>query len=198
MFLSNAVRHFVSKTRQFSTATAANPPEVYNKYVSATHWLMAPGLFATVGAVLAAQNTEDKEEKGKWMFRHKSMGLAMGILIAPRIAFRLATVAPRSVPGSSLEKFLGDASHAALYGFMVIMPVTGVLMGYYGGKGLPFFSTTIKGTETPNKTIAGNSFKVHKFIGEYGKYLLPLHLGGVGFHYAKGQRILSRINPFKG
>jgi cytochrome b561 len=31
------------------------------------------------------------------------------------------------------------------YGFMVIMPASGITMGYYGGKGLPFFGTTIPG-----------------------------------------------------
>lgn len=28
---------------------------------------------------------------------------------------------------------------------MVIMPASGIAMGYYGGKGLPFFGTTIPG-----------------------------------------------------
>lgn len=37
---------------------------------------------------------------------------------------------------------------------MTIMPVTGVAMGYYGGKGLPFFNRTIAGASTPNGAIA--------------------------------------------
>jgi cytochrome b561 len=28
---------------------------------------------------------------------------------------------------------------------MIIMPASGIAMGYYGGKGLPFFGTTIPG-----------------------------------------------------
>lgn len=38
-----------------------------------------------------------------------------------------------------------DAAHLGLYGFMIIMPASGIAMGYYGGKGLPFFTTTIPG-----------------------------------------------------
>jgi cytochrome b561 len=47
------------------------------------------------------------------------------------------------------------AGHLALYGFMVIMPATGIAMGMYGGKGLPFFWTTIPGFEEKNGKLAG-------------------------------------------
>lgn len=42
-------------------------------------------------------------------------------------------------------------SHAAAYGLMTVMPVTGIAMGYYGGKGLPFFFTTIPGAQGEDK-----------------------------------------------
>jgi cytochrome b561 len=35
-----------------------------------------------------------------------------------------------------IEAKLADISHFLLYGFMTIMPATGIAMGYYGGKGL--------------------------------------------------------------
>jgi hypothetical protein len=50
-----------------------------------------------------------------------------------------------------------DAVHVGLYAFMTIMPASGIAMGYYGGKGLPFFWTTLPGiTKTPeNKKSTG-------------------------------------------
>merc|ERR1712226_1627512 len=87
-------------------------------------------------------------------------------------------------------------SHGALYGFMGVMSVTGVLMGLFGGKGLPFFFTTVPSV-SESKTVAGNSYSVHKFTGTYLKYLVPLHIGAAGFHVAKGQAIFARINPLK-
>ena len=68
-------------------------------------------------------------------------------------------------------------------------------MGYYGGKGLPFFGYKISGAEVPNKQIASNAFKRHKNVGELLTYFLPLHVGAVGFHFFKGQNILKRILP---
>lgn len=69
-------------------------------------------------------------------------------------------------------------------------------MGYYGGKGLPFFYTTIPGAEAPNGSIAKQAFSIHKTVGVYGKYLVPLHVGAAGLHVARGQSIFRRVNPF--
>ena len=41
-----------------------------------------------VATVLKAQEAP-KEEKGKWMWRHKSLGLLTGIIVAPRVAYRV-------------------------------------------------------------------------------------------------------------
>jgi hypothetical protein len=43
-------------------------------------------------------------------------------------------------------------------------------MGYFGGRGLPFFFTTIPGAEKANKTIAGNAYNFHKTAGGIYEY----------------------------
>lgn len=48
-----------------------------------------------------------------------------------------------------------QAGHLGLYGFMIVMPATGIAMGLYGGKGLPFFWTEIPGFEKKNGKLAG-------------------------------------------
>jgi cytochrome b561 len=43
------------------------------------------------------------------------------------------------------------------------------------------------------------SYKYHKLIGHYAQYLIPMHVGAVGYHYAlKGTNILPRILSFGG
>ena len=74
----------------------------------------------------------------------------------------------------------------------------GIAMGMYGGKGVPFFFTTIPGFEQKNGKLAGQSYKIHKLVGEYGKYLIPVHAGAAVGHAAMGQKIFARINPFRG
>mmetsp|Transcript_32712 Transcript_32712/g.49300 ORF Transcript_32712/g.49300 Transcript_32712/m.49300 type:complete len:190 (-) Transcript_32712:90-659(-) len=176
----------------------------YTAAAASFHWLVAIPLIGSVGSVLKAQQSP-KGEKGKWMYRHKSLGLLTGMIVAPRLGYRLLNSAAynvEKVAGAQWEQVAASITHYGLYGFMIVMPTTGALMGYYGGKGLPFFYTTIPGfTKTPeNKErfgkIAGTSFKIHKQLGVYGKYLIPLHVGGAFTHFFKGQTIFSRVNPF--
>lgn len=82
--------------------------------------------------------------------------------------------------------------------FMIFMPASGIAMGYYGGKGIPFFVTTIPGSNEPNKTIAKWSWKTHKKVGTAFEILVGLHILGAGVHALKGQKPLSRISPFAG
>eukprot|EP00558_Chaetoceros_sp_UNC1202_P006932 CAMPEP_0197238360 /NCGR_PEP_ID=MMETSP1429-20130617/4847_1 /TAXON_ID=49237 /ORGANISM="Chaetoceros sp., Strain UNC1202" /LENGTH=184 /DNA_ID=CAMNT_0042697487 /DNA_START=56 /DNA_END=610 /DNA_ORIENTATION=+ len=176
---------------------------VYTKAASYYHWMVAAPLIGSIGSVLIAQNTpkEEKEEKGKWMWRHKSLGVLTGIIVLPRFSYRLLNMGKYKIanlPGESpIVAAAGKAGHMFLYGFMTIMPITGIAMGMYGGKGLPFFWTTIPGFEQKNGKLAGQSFKIHKFVGEYGKYLVPIHAGAAFGHAATGQKIFARINPFR-
>lgn len=182
------------------------PTYAYSYAASYFHWMVAVPLIGCVATVLKAQQAP-KEEKGKWMFRHKSLGLLTGMIVAPRFAYRLLNRSAynvRDLQGNSqVENVLGKLGHLGLYGFMTIMPATGIAMGYYGGKGLPFFWTTVPGvvkTEENSKStgeIAKNSFKIHKQLGVYGKYLIPLHAGAAVMHSIRGQAIFARINPFR-
>lgn len=174
------------------------PSLAYSRTASSFHWLVAFPTMGSIATVLKAQQSP-KEEKGKWMWRHKSLGLLAGMLILPRVAYRvLSRPSIVDLPGNSaMENTLGKLGHYGLYAFMTIMPATGVAMGYYGGKGLPFFGTKFEGASTPNGSIAKNAFSVHKQLGVYGKYLVPVHVGAAGWHFARGQPIFARINPFR-
>ena len=97
------------------------------------------------------------------------------------------------MPGSAPEQFLAAAGHAAMYGFLIAMPATGFVMGYYGGKGLPFFGVTIPGAAEKDGKLAGRAFKLHKQIGLYYEYFVPMHVGAVGLHALKGQNIMRRM-----
>ena len=120
-------------------------------------------------------------------------------MLVPRVGTKL--MSSRVLPlleSSPLEQAAAKASHLALYGFMTIMPVSGIAMGLYGGKGLPFFVTTLGvGWVAKDGPFAGKAFKVHKTLGTYGKYLVPLHVGAAGAHAARGHKIFSRVSPWR-
>jgi len=135
------------------------------------------------------------------MFRHKSLGLLAGLVMVPRLAIKLGSTAPSHAASmftgtATLEQLLAKASHYGLYAFGIIMPATGVVMGL-NGAGLPFFNTTLKVPTLKGKLPAKEMFWVHKNFGYYAKFILPLHVGAAGAHYARGHAIFQRINPFR-
>lgn len=161
------------------------------------HWGMGFGILGCMGSIQLAMNAP-KHEKGKYYHFHKSCGLLMAALIIPRIAMRLASTIPRHVPGPPLQAWVADASHYAMYGMMLYMPLSGILMGYYGGKGLPFFWTHFPGAQGDDKdpTVAKYAYKSHKLVGQAFEILVLSHIGAVGFHYfIRAENIFRRMNP---
>eukprot|EP00211_Chloroparvula_japonica_P008386 CAMPEP_0119137768 /NCGR_PEP_ID=MMETSP1310-20130426/24314_1 /TAXON_ID=464262 /ORGANISM="Genus nov. species nov., Strain RCC2339" /LENGTH=181 /DNA_ID=CAMNT_0007128883 /DNA_START=43 /DNA_END=588 /DNA_ORIENTATION=+ len=176
----------------------------YSRSISIMHWATAVPAIGCVGTVLKSQSLpKDDPSKGTWMFIHKSLGTLTAILVLPRVGLRAVSMiggmGPKPVPGPRWEQAAARISHLGLYGFITVMPLTGVAMGYYGGKGLPFFAGTIPGATGAevDKKLAGQAYKVHKLVGEYGKFLIPLHAGAALFHLARGQAVFSRVNPFR-
>lgn len=186
---------------------AASAPEmgVPTKYSTAAawmHWLMAGGILVVVGSVKLAQWTPKEEPKKYGMTKeelmnlHKSTALLVAALVIPRLAIRLFSKVPPLPKGSAIEHLAANMSHLFLYFAIVFMPASGIAMGYYGGKGLPFFGYHISAAETPNKAIAGMAYKRHKQVGQALTYVVPIHVGATGYHILKGQNILLRMSPF--
>merc|ERR1712146_469067 len=159
------------------------------------HWGMAAGMITCVATVKGAQWTKDKALKGQLMLVHKSTALLVLGMLVPRLAVRLASKMPAAVPGAKWEHIASNISHFSLYAFMIVMPVSGVAMGYFGGKGLPFFGYHISGAGADDKRpdIAKKAYNIHTKAGVLLEYFVPLHIGAVGFHLARGQNILARM-----
>ena len=66
-----------------------------------------------------------------------------------RVAPEVELHAPKALPGSLVEHWVANLSHIAMYGFMLGMPATGIAMGYYGGKGVPFWRQFVDPSDDP-------------------------------------------------
>lgn len=186
-------RGFAASAGPSTVGEAASALEqMYAAPLRYLHWLIAGGTIGAFAAVQMAQRSKGPD-KMRYMNLHKSLGVTVLALTAPRLLLRLTTKIPAPVPGSSIEQLAAAAGHAAMYGFLVVMPTTGFVMGYYGGKGLPFFGYTIPGAAERDGKLAGRAFKLHKQLGYYYELFVPVHVGAVGFHALKGQNILRRM-----
>eukprot|EP01036_Dinobryon_divergens_P034002 gene34002-43931_t len=184
--LRSETNRSVIMKRSFSSP-ASPSSDAYSLGLQILHWMMGGSMVACVGLVLAAQNEKDKKLKGSYMFFHKSFGLLSMGLLGPRLLSRFASKLPGPVAGSSsVEQLAATASHWVLYGFAIVLPVSGTAMALFSGYGIPFFYTTLKSPmQKQPATIAGQAFE----------YFLPLHVGGALYHVIRGHAILPRIIP---
>lgn len=195
MLRSFSTRYASTKLLSRLSSTASSNQDAYAFPVQILHWTMGGCIIGCVATFQAAQNTKG-ETKGQMMFLHKSCGLLALGLLGPRIFFRLASKTPPPLQGAAWEQFLGKATHIALYGLLTFLPISGAVMGYYSGKGLPFFFTTLEGAEKADGSIAKPAYTYHKQAGNILQYMVPFHIAGAAVHVIKGQTIFARILPF--
>eukprot|EP00484_Ammonia_sp_Unknown_P028453 CAMPEP_0197031716 /NCGR_PEP_ID=MMETSP1384-20130603/10636_1 /TAXON_ID=29189 /ORGANISM="Ammonia sp." /LENGTH=180 /DNA_ID=CAMNT_0042461283 /DNA_START=277 /DNA_END=819 /DNA_ORIENTATION=+ len=160
---------------------------------------MAAGILSAFALIeVKKRQPKGSDLIGPLMHWHKSIGVLCGGLVIARLGLRFTTKIPAMVEGPAAMHNAAKLSHLGLYSAMIFFPTTGVLMGYYGGKGIPFFWTKIEGAKEGNKTIAKNSWKLHKKLGVFFEALVALHACGAVAHLMMGQNIFGRISPFSG
>jgi cytochrome b561 len=184
--------------------------------------LTAPPFQTRLKKETSTTNDDDDDEKSL-MFWHKSFGVLASILLPLRLILRFTselpyplsppfvsttTVSPtefsmvydnRTIMRHMMMEITNITLRFGVYGFMTLTAITGIIMGYYSEGGFPFFFTTFKGTNSPNTTITTKMIWWHSIFGYYGKFLIPLHVGGVFTHqFGLRQPVLVRMNPFVG
>ena len=70
-------------------------------------------------------------------------------------------------------------------------------MGYYGGRGVPFFKWHMPGISKDQvdnyKDLSGKIFWAHHYAGVALEILIPIHVGAVVFNLLQGKNILKRM-----
>jgi len=189
-------------TSTSSTAEAAG--EVVQRYGFSLRWLhiiqgvAAIGAIGSVNAAMRQPKTpEGQEQRGQIMIFHKSCGTLIFATLPIRFLVRAVAKTPPHLPAPKVLQFAASASHLVLYGGLLFMSTTGILMGYYGGRPVYFFNTTFDIKADPvDKPMMSYFYKIHKQVGFWWQFMVPLHIGGTAFHMVQGHRILARVNPF--
>lgn len=138
---------------------------------------------------------------------HWALGLLVGALVLPRLWCRWLDVPPQDPPGSALEHALAHTAHWALYGLLVVMPLTGYL-----GTGAPtdfglftvtgFNETALFGWMGRTWSVGWEAFEapidaVHHFLGKYVAWVVvALHVAAaLTHHWVRRDDVLLRMLP---
>ncbi len=136
----------------------------------------------------------------KDMFWHKSIGASVLLLGILWIIWRQFNVLPTPKPGpENWQYFAAKITHNLLFACIILMPVTGIIMGMANNRPLDWFGiyTIMPASFIPqNETFGGYFSLAHTIIGYSLAGLVSLHiLGALKHHFIDKDDVLKRMLP---
>ena len=157
------------------------------------HWLVFAMVVTMISVGYSMSGLEVSDEKWQIYYMHKSSGLLLFVIMLARIYNRLKSkipTLPKSV--SVFDAKIAHIVHYLLYIVLLIIPISGMLMSVFGGRGLPFFFTTFLKGVTRQENISGAFWIVHTKLPIILMILVGLHVIGSFKHL-----IIEKVNIFK-
>ncbi len=165
------------------------------------HWSTAVLVFLTIPAavVMLIPGIERSLQDPLFMF-HKNIGVVILILVAVRLAYRLINPPPplpHSMP--KLQRVVAEATHWALYLFLLAMALSGYIRVTAGGFPLEVFdSLGIPHLAPRSDEVAAIAKQVHATLRFPLIALIVLHIAAALYHgLIKRDGMLRRMAPRK-
>ncbi len=117
---------------------------------------------------------------------HFAAGLAVLLLIVPRLMLRLRRGAPAVTPEPPRPvRILGHITHGLLYLFLVVQPVLGILAVELSGHAIDLpFGLAIPALHTPgNAALAHSIREIHEDVGDIFYWVIGLHIVAALWHH---------------
>jgi cytochrome b561 len=163
----------------------------------ALHWGMALLILALLLLGVLAANWPLSPLKLKLFFWHKSLGLLVLALTAPRLLWRALDTRPAWPPDMPLgERRLARLAHAALYGLMLALPLSGWLIN--SAADLPFrvFGLwPLPALVPPDEALKVLAQGAHLALVLALLALLAAHVAAALRHHRRGDGVLAAMLP---
>ena len=128
---------------------------------------------------------------------HFTAGLAVLLLVWPRLWLRFRKGQPPiSPPPPRWTELLSKLTHVALYAFLIIQPILGVLTLQIGGKAVKLFGVTLLPSfvSHPDRALGHQLEDIHSWVGTIFYYVIALHiLAALWHHFARRDNTLKRM-----
>lgn len=148
------------------------------------HWstlLLIAGAYLTSELQEAFEDTPTEALIGEW---HALLGLTVFALAVPRMVVRAVSRAPAiEPPPPRWQARIATLVHVALYGVMILLPLTGWLMLNADGETVTWFGRTLPALIGPSRRLAHALEDVHETIANAGYVLIGLHAAAALFHH---------------
>lgn len=175
--------------------------DLKSRYAASSRW-MHWIIFALVLLAYLFINLFDLFPRGSFtrgnvLAAHFVAGLAVLLLVLPRLLLRLRNGQPPiSPPPPRWSELLGKLTHVALYAFLLVQPILGLLTVQIAGKSVTLFGVTLLPSfvSQPDRALAHQMENIHSWIGTIFYYVIALHiLAALWHHYARRDNTLKRM-----
>jgi cytochrome b561 len=163
---------------------SAAPLARFNLALITLHWLtlvLIAGSYLTSELQEAFEDTPTEALIKDW---HAMLGLTVLGLAALRIAVRAVSRTPAiEPPPPRWQARIATLVHLALYGLMLLLPLTGWLMLNADGESVSWFGHALPVLVSPSRRLAHTLEDVHEAIANAGYFLIGLHAAAALFHH---------------
>jgi superoxide oxidase len=145
------------------------PPSHYSASVRRMHWtIFVLVLLAYIFINLFELFPRGSATRANMLAAHYTAGLAVLLLVLPRLLLRLRSGRPSiTPPPSRWTELLGNSTHVALYLFLLIQPILGIITLQIGGKPVTLFGVTLLPSfvSLPDRSLSHQLEDIHGTIG---------------------------------
>ncbi|HEY9130870.1 MAG TPA: cytochrome b [Dyella sp.] len=169
----------------------------YTPLLRRLHWIIFGLVLVAYIAINLREMLPRGSGRGDALALHALSGIVVFLLVLPRLFVRLTNAHPPIVPG--LDRFsliLSKATHAALYLFLVVQPIMGIVTVQLAGKPLVLFGMTVVPPlfGPGNHALAKQWEDIHGTVGTAFYYVIGLHiLAALWHHFGRKDNTLRRM-----
>ena len=176
-------------------------PMTPSRYAPALRWLHWT-IFVLVLLAYVAINVFEffprgSAARGNVLAGHFLAGIAVLLLVLPRLAVRMAHVDPPILPTPDRwTQLLSKVTHLALYLFLIAQPIMGIATLQIGGHPVSIFGVTVVPAlfGPGNRALAHQWEEIHGTVGTIFYYVIGLHiLGALWHHFRRKDNTLRRM-----
>ena len=173
-----------------------NTENTYGSIAKIFHWLIALAILSLISVGFFMESMEPSPEKWELYGMHKASGVMVLGLVILRILWRFSgkvVQPPANLP--NILKLGAHAGHFMLYVFMLSMPISGILMSYFGGHDVSVFGLfTIQAATEKSFSLAGIFHQTHT-LGIWAFIaIIVMHIGAALYHhFIRRDNVLMRM-----
>ena len=173
-----------------------NTKNSYGLITKILHWFVGLFIICMIIVGFTMSSMVSSPEKFELYKMHKAFGIIVLSLVVVRILWRITNTNVQAAAGvSSILQLAARIEHLLLYIFMLIMPISGVLMSRFAGFPVSVFDIfTIPAASEKSPELAKFFHETHQYTAFGLVALITIHiLAALYHHFIRRDNTLTRM-----